>query len=351
MTAPVDPSDDRDLEARLHGSWQRAVIRAEGDLADGQLISAALVAGRPPGRQLATRAVLVVAAFALVAVAFVAGWSSHGIAAHVASTGPTANPQATAGSPAPTASASLGPVLLPGQTFPPSLDGQSVVQVGSEADARITAATDDSPIYVSGWLTGTDWNWIPCSEANPGVPAPSATIGSDCVGTLIRAAADGSPALRIFSTATGHPRLERPGAARVQSVLIQVHVHDRGCQAMACANLAVLDRVVMYGPVRVAPELLAAPLPSVGIPADQAVAIARNQFARAAGQPLALVGVVAGPATVVDDTSPVPAGRWEWVVTFVSADGYHEDIAYIDYLDGTLRGTGYGPIPAQGRLP
>lgn len=353
MTSPRHPDDDREVETRLQVSWQRAVSRAKEDLEDRDLVSGPLAAGRLPRRDPAARAMVGVGAIALLAVALVVGWNGRQLLEPPgSSTAPIGSQPVESGSPAPTGSANPDesgvPVLNRYETLPSSIGGQRVVAVGPEADARIAVTTDDSPIYVSGWLVDGDWNWTRCSESYRGVPAPSGTIGSDCIGTLIRAAADGGAVLRIFSTVTERPSLVRPGPARVQPVLVQVHVRDLRCDGPDCARMPVLDRVLLYGAMRVAPAILAATLPPGGISAEQAVDIARNQIQRyplpEPGQ-LPLLRVVVGTGGWLDDSSD-RYDRWEWVVDLVSDDGYTEHVVSVDYLDGTYLGTGGGPVAA-----
>ncbi len=354
MTSPMRPDDDRDIEQRLQASWSRAVSRAEHDLADRDLVSTALEAGGGAARRRGTGLVLGLAVVAVAVVALVVGLNGLRLPnTTAASPLPISTPTTPTGSPAPSASVNPDgvtvPVLDPNQTFPPSVDGTSVVQVGPEADARIAAATDDAPIYLSGWLVSGDWNWIDCAEENGGVPAPDGTLGPDCIGTLLRAAADGGPALRIFSTIAARPYLVlvRPGPARAQPVLVQVHVRDPQCEGSDCARMPVLDRVLMYGAVMVAPGLLTSAMPPGGITAEQAIESARRQLVHypppAPGQ-LPVLRVAVGTAQWLDDQAGDQPARWEWVVNMVLNDGYTERVEYVDYMDGTVFGGGSGPI-------
>jgi hypothetical protein len=359
MTSPRRPDDGREIEQRLQASWRGAVAQAERDQAGREIVSLSLAAGRRARRT--SLAVAGVAALVVVAVTFVAVWSGGQLLGTVATSPSPVESQGVTGSfaPTPTTTASPAdggiPFLDPGQTFPPTVDGQLVVQVGPEADARIAAATDDSPIYVSGWLVDGDWGWTGCSQASRGVPAPDGSIGSECVGTLLRAAADGGRALRVFSTATEvfstateRPALAPPGPARVQPVLVQVHVRDPRCDGTDCARMPVLDRVLVYGAMRVAPVILVATLPPGGISAEQAVDVARNQIQRypppEPGQ-LPLLRVVVGTGGWLDDSSD-RYDRWEWVVDLVSDDGDSAHIVWVDYQDGQALGAGGGPAAA-----
>lgn len=355
MTAPIDP-DDRDLEARLQASWQRSVAHAEDDLRRRDVAAPALAAGHRPARRPVAGAALVLAVIALAAVALAAGQRLND---RQAATTPTITPPAVSGSPAPSSARSVSPgpsaspdegipVLDAGQTFPPAVDGQPVVPVGPEAAARIAAATDDSPFYLSGWLVDGDRDWTTCTEPANGVPAPSGTLGSGCIGRLLRATAAGGTALRIFATPADRPFIQVPGPGRVQQVLVQVHVRDPRCVGTDCARMAVLDRVVMEGAWRVAPGVMAASLPSGGISAEQAVDIARRRLQRDAaptpGQ-LSLLSVSAGTGAWLDEPTDW-ADRWLWVVRLASADGYTSYDVTLDYTDGTVLGTGSGPVTA-----
>ncbi len=334
MTSPMDPRDDRDLESRLQASWHRAVARAEHDLKGRDLASTALVTGRHSARSSRTRVALVLAAFALVAVALLVG---QRITDRVASTAPTPQPSPVPASPAPSSSAGLDeeviPILDPGQTFPPSVDGQAVVQVGPEADARIAAATDDSPIYVSGWLTEAARPWNQCATD---------FLGPDCIDAQLSATATGGASLRILSTVSRHPGLGI-GPALAMPVLVQIHVHDPACDAADCARTAVLDRVVIYGAERVAPELLANTLPAGGITAEQAVEIARGDVRRQFGSDAARLTVLqlaAAPDALLEGSRGSQPERWLWRIHLVSDDGRTEYDTNLDFMDGMVLGTG-----------
>ena len=354
MTSPMRPDDDREIEQRLQASWSRAVSRAEHDLADRDLVSAALIAGGGATRHRGTSLVLGLAVLAVAVGALVAGLNGLRLPnTTAASPLPVSTQPTSVGSPAPSASVKPNevgiPVLDPGQAFPASVDGQPVVQVGPDADARIVAATHDAPIYLSGWLVSGDWNWIDCAEKNGGVPAPDGTLGPDCIGTLLRAAADGGPGLRIFSTVAARPYLVlvRPGPARVQPVLVQVHVREPQCEGADCARMPVLDRVLMYGALRVAPGVLAAAIPPGGITAEQAIEIARQHVVHyPPAQPgqVPLLRVAVGSGEWLGETGSDRTDRWEWDVHLMSADGYTQRDVYLDYADGTMFGSGSGPV-------
>ena len=341
MTMPVEPGD-RDLEARLQTSWQRAMDRAEADIQHGDLVSGALGRARTPGRRLAARGGMVIAVLALVAVAVVAGQS---IADRVAAPEPLASPSLAPGSPAPSLGTepAIVPILDPHQTFPPSVDGQDVVPVGPAADARIASATDDSPIYVSGWLVERISNTQPCS-ALEATTKNAAFLEPDCVATQIGGTPGGPPSLMVFSAASSRLPLEG-SPARVQPVLIEIHVHDPGCTDAACAFAPVVDRVVMLGSPSVAPRLLTVTEPPEGISAAQAADIARRRIQRlplpSPGQ-LPVLRIAAGPAALVDEVGENDV-QWEWVVHLLGDDGVSEHVVWMDYVDGTVVATGGGP--------
>ncbi len=352
MTIPRRPDDGREIEQRLERSWRAAVARAEQDLADRELVSLAPAAG--PRARRTGLAVAGVAALAIAAVAFVAVWSGGQFLGTVATSPSPVESQGVTGSIAPTPTATASPAdggipfLGPGQTFPPTVDGQLVVQVGPEADARIAAATDDSPISVSGWILHPTGNWHGCST-------PDDFLGPDCISAQLSAGADGGAALRIFSTAASPPGLSATPAL-VQPVLIQVHVNDPACDGPECARRPVLDRVLEYGATSVAPWLLTNALPSGGISAEQAVEIARNDVQRypplVPGQ-LPVLWVAAGPDALLEGIRGSQPERWLWNVHLVSDDGGTEYDSTVDFLDGTVLGAGSGrfPIAADGAAP
>jgi hypothetical protein len=306
------------------------------------MASALVSALRRDARRVAVRLTLGVAAVTVLGLAIVlgAGGRRDPVEPRPSSAGPMGSPSVS-GSPAPTGGAnpheSGVPVLNPSQTFPPSIDGQRVVVVGADADARIAEAADDSPIFVSGWLLGTD---RPGCDSDIGTPAPNDIIWDDCMGELLRGTMKGGSSLPVFSTLRGTPYLLRPNPTRVQSVLVQVHVHDRGCNAPDCVHKAVLDRVVMYGAPGVAPEFLAATMPPGGLTVDQAVAIARSHVGVMNPTSLVLLRVEAGPFALLGDHVNGLEDRWVWAVHLVSDDGHQEYAVYLDYLDGTTYMTG-----------
>ena len=349
---PTPPADD-ELEARLHASWQHAMARAGDDLTRSDLVPHALAAGRrrQPLR-VVLRLTLGAAAVLVLGLAIIVGSGGRRdpVEPPASPARPVGSPSAS-GSPAPTRGAnpeqSGVPVLNRYQTFPPTVDGQRVVVVGAEADARIAAAADDSPIFVSGWLLGTDRTGC---NSDIGTPAPNDIIWDDCMGELLRGTMNGGSSLPVFSTLGGPVYLLRPYPTRVQSVLVQVHVHDRGCTAPDCVHKAVLDRVLMYGAAGVAPEFLTATMPPSGLAADQAVAIARSELAMYPS-PMVLLRVEAGPFALLGDPVSGYEDRWVWAVHLVSDDGYHEYAAYLDYLDGTTYGMRSQSVEPQPPYP
>ncbi len=341
MTTPRRPDEDRDVQQRLQESWRGAVARAERDVADREIVSLSLDV-RPRVRR-ANVAVMGIAAFVVVAVAFVAVWSGGQLLGTVAASPRPAESQVVTGSfaPTPTATASPAdggiPFLGPGQTFQPTVDGQPVVQVGPEADARIAAAADDAPIYVSGWIVDPTGNWNWCST-------PDDFLGPDCISAQLSAGADGGAALRIFSTTTSQPGLNATPAL-VQPVLIQVHVNDLACDGPECPRRPVLDRVLVYGATSVAPWLLTNAMQSGGISAEQAVEIARHDVQRyppAEPGQLPVLWVAAGPDALLEGTRGSQPDLWQWSVHLVSDDGRTEYNSIVGFVDGTVVGTDLG---------
>ncbi|MDP2350506.1 MAG: hypothetical protein Q8M74_05040, partial [Chloroflexota bacterium] len=275
---PTPPADD-EFEARLRASWQHAVARAEDDLSRGDLVPSALAAGRrrQPWR-VAVRLTLGTAAVLVLGLAIIVGSGGRRdpVEPPASPAGPIGSPAAQSGSPEPGVSADPGdgegtPVLEPGVTFPPTVNGQAVVTVGPEADAKIAVATDDSPIYVSGWILGPD----PLGCAQWESPAPNGVIWNDCAAIPLRATEDGGATLRVHISYTDEARYPRlPDATHVLPVLVKVHPYDAGCTADDCAHKPVLDTVVQYGAPRMAPVLRAMTRPPGGITMEQAVTAA-----------------------------------------------------------------------------
>ena len=347
ITPPTQPADE-ELEARLAASWQHGVATAEDDLARTDLVAVALAEGRrrPPWRS-AGGAILGVATLLLVGAAIIVGGGGRkeAVVPPASPAGPIASPAPVAGSPSPGPgeSASPGdvvsiPELDPWGTFPPSVDGEQVVLVGPEADARIAAATDDAPILVGGWSLGSDTRAY--SDFDLGSPAPNGVYFKDCVSIPLRATEDGGPVLRVHFSLQDPNRLPRlPSATQVMALVVQVHVHDAGCAAPDCAHKPVFERVVMAGSPRIAPPILATTMPPGGLSMEEAVAAARAHDASTKmgfGEPKVLLSAQAGPLAVVEDQASGSELDWFWVVRFASDDGHSTYAVYVNYLDGSV---------------
>lgn len=302
-------------------------------------MSASLAAGHRSPARLAARGVLAVAVVALIAVAFAAGWAGRDINERTAS-GPISSAPVVPGSPVPSPSPTINadqsgiPFLNPSDTFPPSIEGQAVVQVGPVAEAAIAAATDDSPIYVSGWIIGADIHGCPSFDAASDL-SPDGVAWNDCAAVPLRAGIEGGATLLVHQNLRDWTRNPvSPGRTQVLPMLVQVHVHDRSCDVADCDLKAVIDRVLMYGSPSVAPPFLAETMPPDGISAAQAVAVAREQDVAMFGEPLVLQSVEAGPYALVADHADGSELDWVWAVRFVSDDGHQAYTVYVDYLTG-----------------
>ena len=350
-TPPARPEDD-ELEARLHASWFRGVAQAQDDLAGTDVVSKALVAGRRrSSRRAAAGALMAAAGLLVVAGALIAGAGGRKEAVVTPTSPPRiqGTPAPSGGSQEPVSSEAPGdvvgiPYLDPGITFPPTVDGRGVVGVGPDADARIAAAIDDSPISLSGWLLGSELHG--CSDFDPGSPAPDGVLFKDCTAIHLRASVDGGALLNVYSSddaRTGFPR--GPEATQAMRVLMVVHVHDTGCGAPDCALKPVLERLVALGTPRVVPALLSASMPPGGLTLDQAIAIARPTAADAGfKEPKVLLSAEAGPRALVDDQAQGDETDWVWAVRFASDDGYSTYTVLVGYLNGEVEGAMGGSI-------
>ncbi len=224
--------------------------------------------------------------------------------------------------------------------------GRPVVAVGPEADARIAAVTDDSPIAVSGWFLGLD-RQQPC-PGGPGSPAPNGVSFADCMAFSVRASKDGGATLPLHFKRDDPMSLPRwPDVTQVMRVLLQVHVHDPGCTAPECAQKAVFDKVLMYGSPLVAPPILAATMPPGGISMEQAIAAARAYDVETKlgfGELKVLLSAQAGPRAVVEDQSSGRDLTWVWVVRFASDDGARLYAVDVNFLDGSVSGSSSGEM-------
>jgi hypothetical protein len=234
------------------------------------------------------------------------------------------------------------PILSPSDTFPPTVEGQPVVAVGPAADARIAAATDDSPIYLSGWMLGTDPGGC-FRDFDYGSPAPNGVLFKACAATPLHETQDGGSVLPVhwrqpeMSSSGTLPML--PAGSHVAPILLQVHVHDPGCGSADCATTAVLDRVIAYGAARVAKPLLAMTPPPGGLSAEQAIAAARAYDVDSGlgfREPKVVQSVEAGPRILVGSRSIEMDLTWYWVVRMVSDDGFTDYWIYVNYLDGSV---------------
>jgi hypothetical protein len=340
----TNPPSDEELEALLRGSWGRSVARAEDDLARGDLVPSALAAGRRrQPRRVAGGAMLGVAAVLVVGFALLVGSGARRepVEPPASPAGPVGSPVAP-GSPVPDASTPPGdgegtPILGPGVTFPPTIDGQAVVTVGPEADATIAAATDDSPIYVSGWIIGADRRG--CPNFDSGSPAPNGVMWKECTAIPLRATEDGGATLPVHVSYADEARFPRlPDVTHVLPVLVKVHVHDAGCVAADCAQRPVLDTVVQYGAPLIAPVLRVGTRPPGGITLEQALSAADayiQQNLIGYGLPLVLLSAEAGPRALVGQGGSMSELGWVWAVRYVSENGSTECTVYVDYLGGS----------------
>lgn len=350
---PGTPPTDEELETRLHASWERAMARAGDDLARSDVVPAALAAGRRrQAWRVAVRLTLGAAAVLVLGLAIIVGSGGRRdpVEPPASPAGPIGSPAAQSGSPEPGASADPGdggvsPVLDPNVTFPPTVDGQPVVTVGPDADKRIAAATDDSPIYVSGWILGPDPHRCPGFDS--GSPAPNGVMWKDCAAIPLRATEDGGATLPIhvsWAAEAQYPSM--PDQTQAMQVLMEVHAHDPGCAADDCVRKPVLDRVVKYRTPRIAPSILAATMPPGGITMARAVEAA-DAFAEensiGYGLPLVLLSVEAGPRAMVGRDGDRGLD-WVWAVRYVWGDGYFETTVFVGYIDGSVHESSGGSI-------
>ena len=360
-TNPTNPPTDDELEARLRASFDRATARAADDPATSGLARSAVEGSRPRGGRRGAWGVVATAGLVLVlGVVIVVGGGSRreSTLPSMSPAAPPSSPVAANGSPAPAGTPQPGevstiPVLNPSDTFPPTVEGQPVVAVGPAADARIAAATDDSPIYLSGWMLGTDQPGC-LLDFDYGSPAPNGVLFKACAAIPIHETQDGGSVVPVhWSQAQRQspgslPRL--PSGPMVWPILLQVHVHDPGCGSADCATTAVLDRVIAYGAPRVAKPLLAMTLPTGGLSAEQAIAAARAYDVDSGlgfREPKVVQSVEAGPRILVGSSSREMDLTWYWVVRMVSDDGFQDYTIYVNYLDGSVTEAEGGSVGLQ----
>lgn len=356
MTTPTNPPPPptvEELEDRLRASFDRATARAADDLAASGLARTAVGGARRGGsRRLAVGALATAGLVVVIGVALVVGGGNRRDSALPSASPavPDRSPDVANGSPAPTGTADPGdgsfiPFLNPSDTFPPTVEGQPVVAVGPAAEARIAAATDDSPIYLSGWMLGTDT--AGCSaDFDRGSPAPNGVLFKACAATPLRETQDGGAVLPVHWSMA---QMQVPGALplppagwQVVLILLQAHVHDAGCSAADCATVAVFDRVIAYGAARVAPALLAMTPPPGGISLAQAIAAAHAYDVETRlgfGEPKVVQSAEVGPRILVGDSTRDMDVTWAWVVHMVSDDGFTRYAIDVDYLTGSVAGS------------
>jgi hypothetical protein len=357
---------DEELEARLAASWQHGVSRAEDDLARTDLVAVALTGGR---RRRAWRsggaALLGVAGVLLAGAAIIVGGGGlreqrEPLASPraIASIGPAITPEPTpyeSGSPGPSVEPTPVPVGDPSEgipyiepeiPFPASVDGRPVLAVGGGAEEALSASTDNSPIYLTGWMVGTDRT--ACTEGDLGSPAPNGVRWKDCEALALRATADGGATLRVHFDYDSLDRLLRgPGATMAMEVLLQVHSHDPGCAADDCRHKAVYDAVVQYRVPRIAPAVLAATMPPGGITSVEAIAVADAYLVHnpsGYSESWILLRAEVGSRLIVGATGGETNEGWVWAVWYVSPDGYFETTVDVGYLDGSANQSSGGNL-------
>ena len=364
------PADD-ELEARLRGSWDRSVARAEDDLARTDLVAVALAGGRrrSPWRS-AGGAVLGLAAVLLVGAALIVGGGGlreprEPLASPraIASIGATITPAPSelpyeSGSPGPSVEPSPVPVEDPSEgipyigpdiPFPATVDGRPVLAVGAGAEEALAAATDDSPIYITGWLIGPDSRGCG-QDFDSGSPAPNGVMWKACTAAVLRATADGGAALPVhMNWSSWDGMIHGPKVTMAIEVLLRVHAHDAGCLADDCVHKPVYDAVVQYRDPRIAPAVLAATMPPGGITLAQAVATADAYLAdNPSGYSASWVFLRAnlGPRQLIGNGGNGSDSDWFWAVWYVSPDGYFETTVYVGLQDGQANESRAGSLMA-----
>jgi hypothetical protein len=354
MTTPTNRPADDGLEDRLAATFDRALKRAEDDLADGRLAAEAIDRGHRGVRGGAIlRVGLVLAAVAVlgaVALWFVGGRPSPSPVPSLAAAVPSGSEEPTPyttesllptdanGSQIPQP-ASTDPGIPNVDSFPPVINGATVCAVGPEADAAIAAATDASPILISGWYVGA--MRAGCSDFNGGSPAPDGVYFKDCMGTPLAADPVGPEALRVYfrydQVGQQNPFPVTATGAEVQSVLLRVHVHDPGCTTADCQHKPVVDQPVLLGTPDLSPVVVAQTMPPKIITMADAIQIARAHAVegQAVGD-LVLVRVQAGPTSLFRDQmgNQDQYGPWLYVVLFDTRDGRSYVTVYVDAVTG-----------------
>jgi hypothetical protein len=221
-----------------------------------------------------------------------------------------------------------------------------VVSVGPAADAALAAATDDSPIYVSGWRIGTDRHGCPGFDL--GSPAPNGVMWKECSALALRATVDGGATLPVYlNYANLDVNLRGPEGTMAMEVLLRVHTHDAGCAADDCLHKPVYDAVVQYRVPRLAPAVLAASMPPGGVTMAEAIAtadayVANNPSSYSASW--VLLRAELGSRIVVGENGGEPDGDWAWAIWYVSTDGYFETTVYVDFRSGTANHSSGGSL-------
>lgn len=342
---------DGELEERLRASFGRAVGRAAEDLRDGALVGRSLRrAATPSTSRLTWAGALVAMLVVLAGMVALAGGTQPDEARPFS---PSASP--IAGSPPPSVPGDDGggiPILAPGVTFPPEVQGRVVLPLTAENMAAIAKRPDASPFLVSGWLGRVQEarRDLGCQSFPSTTPAPNGVLLDQCLALgYLHERADGGVLLPILGGwEQGMPRFIGLPATQTMRVLVEVHVRDAGCRDSGCAAFAVLDRVVMYGQNRYLPELVAASLPPGGLSLQEAIDAALA-YGPDTGfkEPLTILSVEAGPSGLFSGRASEGDLRWVWLIRFVSEDGYRYVEVEVGYLDGVVSGSGGGSL----RLP
>jgi len=358
MTTPTNRPPDDGLEGRLSASFDRAVKRAELDLADGRLAAGAIDRGHRHVRSgTAWRVGLVLAAVAVLGAGTLWAVGSQQVPSPSQSPSAVTNadtphpsvvPTDAFGSQTPQVAPTRVPNIDEGSSFPPSVDGQPVYAVGGPAEARIAQANDASPFYISGWYLPLDPRT--CYPEALSSMAPGQTAFDTCASAKLFAGPDGGASVGYLLAWTSNGPIGVAGTAdrrrtTVNRWLVKVHLHDPACTIAECATEPVLDEIVMTGTPRLNPVVVLASPPVNAISSKAAIDAADAHIAsdhRTGGSVLHLITASFGTVVMLGDDNRQDANplAWEWKVVYGSEDGVEVVTVWVDAVTATIDHSG-----------
>ncbi|MFI5258126.1 MAG: hypothetical protein ACHQ01_00730 [Candidatus Limnocylindrales bacterium] len=261
----MDSHDDR-TEARVRAAFASELRRAESDLDLSPLKAGQRPEDRSPaagvaqhGRRSALRTgALTVTAVLILGLAVGAGFLVAGPRNAASSETPSTNapaseiPPPSAAVPLPTSS-----ILRYGDGIPQVWQGQPVLR-WTDALARRSTATDDTPFLAGGWLDiPVGASSCPASHADPSAPPTTWISNGGCQFNYVSTDAGSQPTTQNGVTTFRFYK----GNLTSGPAIMRVHIHDPratqcGYQEAICDDMIVVDDVVWTGDAATAPHPL-----------------------------------------------------------------------------------------------